>query len=332
MSEYIVTVKKDANWEELKADLITDTSSNDSVDSSIIPDREVDITEERPNNRRNTEYDLSDDEADALRSDSRVISVTKKADIPVFRPNVIQEGQDASSFNKGTTDSGNQDNWGLLRHISATNNWSGTGTNDPGGAYNYVLDGTGVDVVIMDTGIQADHPEFAISSDPEYDNGAISNVTGDGSDFFKREVTVNGVRIMAAGTVGGQTAVPDAWIDVQTIADLEEISFEFKDKNTGKLRVATKYPNLTNDFLLSKGLTQYKIVNSLGSTEIYPFTNQSEIITDITSSGATLKANNLRVLKDGNILKSSACILVSKKSLKDKNKNKIITSLLKKLN
>jgi ATP phosphoribosyltransferase len=126
--------------------------------------------------------------------------------------------------------------------------------------------------------------------------------------------------------------VPNAWMDVQTIADLEEISFEFKDKNTGKLRVATKYPNLTNDFLLSKGLTQYKIVNSLGSTEIYPFTNQSEIITDITSSGATLKANNLRVLKDGNILKSSACILVSKKSLKDKNKNKIITSLLKKLN
>ena len=127
-------------------------------------------------------------------------------------------------------------------------------------------------------------------------------------------------------------AIPDAWIDVQTIADLEEISFEFKDKNTGKLRVATKYPNLTNDFLLSKGLTQYKIVNSLGSTEIYPFTDQSEIITDITSSGTTLKANNLRVLKDGNILKSSACILVSKKSLKDKNKKQIIVSLLKKLN
>ena len=127
-------------------------------------------------------------------------------------------------------------------------------------------------------------------------------------------------------------AVPDAWIDVQTIADLEEISFEFKDKNIGKLRIATKYPNLTNDFLLSKGLTQYKIVNSLGSTEIYPFTNQSEIITDITSSGATLKANNLRVLKDGSILESSACILVSKKSLKEKNKKKIIASLLKKLN
>lgn len=126
-------------------------------------------------------------------------------------------------------------------------------------------------------------------------------------------------------------AVPDAWIDVQTIADLEEISFEFKDRNVGKLRVATKYPNLTNEFLLSKGLTQYKIINSLGSTEIYPFTNQSEIITDITSTGSTLKANKLRALKDGDILKSSACILISKKSLRDKYKKKILLNLIKKI-
>ena len=126
-------------------------------------------------------------------------------------------------------------------------------------------------------------------------------------------------------------AVPEAWIDVQTIADLEEISFEFKDKNIGKLRVATKYPKLTNDFLLSKNLTQYKIINSLGSTEIYPFTGQSEIITDITSTGTTLKANKLRILKDGDIIKSSACILISKKSLRNKNKKKIILKLLNKL-
>ena len=124
-------------------------------------------------------------------------------------------------------------------------------------------------------------------------------------------------------------AVPVAWIDVQTMADLEEISYEFKDRNVGKLRVATKYPNLTNEFLLSKGLTQYKIVNSLGSTEIYPYTDQSEIITDISSSGATLKANKLRILKDGYILKSSACFLVSKKSLKDEYKKKAIKKLFK---
>ena len=126
-------------------------------------------------------------------------------------------------------------------------------------------------------------------------------------------------------------AIPDSWIDVQNMTDLEEISFEFKGKKTGKLRVATKYPNLTNEFLLSKGLTQYKIVKSLGSTEIYPFTNQSEIITDITSTGSTLKANNLRILKDGKILSSSACILVSKKSMRNKLKNKSIKNLIENL-
>ena len=113
-------------------------------------------------------------------------------------------------------------------------------------------------------------------------------------------------------------AIPDEWIDVQTIADLEEIAFEFKDKKKSRLRVATKYPNLTRDFLFSKGVTQFKLVKSLGATEIYPFTGSSEIITDITSSGETLKANNLRVLKDGEILKSQACLLISKKSQKIK--------------
>ena len=123
-------------------------------------------------------------------------------------------------------------------------------------------------------------------------------------------------------------AIPDIWIDVQTIADLEEIAFEFKDKKKNRLRVATKYPNLTKEFLFSKGVTQFKIVKSLGATEIYPFTGSSEIITDITSSGETLRANNLRILKDGQILKSSACLFVSKSSNK-KKKLKQILNLLK---
>ena len=108
-------------------------------------------------------------------------------------------------------------------------------------------------------------------------------------------------------------AVPDDWIDVQTLADLEEVSFDFRDKKNTRLRVATKYPNLTNAFLVSKGITQYKIVPSLGATETYPFIGSSEIITDITSTGKTLKDNNLRILKDGLILKSQACLFYSKK-------------------
>ena len=113
-------------------------------------------------------------------------------------------------------------------------------------------------------------------------------------------------------------AIPDDWIDVQTMPDLEEIAFEFKDKKRNRLRIATKYPNLTREFMFSRGVTQFKLVKSLGATEIYPFTGSSEIITDITSTGATLKANNLRILKDGEILKSQACIFISKKNQKKK--------------
>ena len=108
-------------------------------------------------------------------------------------------------------------------------------------------------------------------------------------------------------------AVPNDWIDVQTVADLEEVSFEFRGKKNIRLRVATKYPNLTNNFLFSKGVTQYKLVSSMGATETYPFIGSSEIITDISSTGKTLKDNNLRILKDGFILNSQACLLISKK-------------------
>ena len=108
-------------------------------------------------------------------------------------------------------------------------------------------------------------------------------------------------------------AVPDDWIDVQTIADLEEVSFDIRSRRNSRLRVATKYPNLTNEFLISKGITQYKLISSLGATETYPFIGSSEVITDITSTGKTLTDNNLRVLKDGQILNSTACLFVAKK-------------------
>ena len=124
-------------------------------------------------------------------------------------------------------------------------------------------------------------------------------------------------------------AIPDPWIDVQTIADLEEIAFEFRDRKKKRLRVATKYPNLTREFLFSKGVTQFKLVDSLGATEAYPFTGSAELITDISSSGETLKANNLRVLRDGKILNSQACIFTSKKKNKKKGLKKFIRLLSK---
>ena len=112
-------------------------------------------------------------------------------------------------------------------------------------------------------------------------------------------------------------AVPDDWIDVQTIADLEEVSFDIRSKRNARLRVATKYPNLTNNFLISRGVTQYKLIPSLGATETYPFIGSSEIISDITSTGKTLTDNNLRVLKDGLILSSNAGLFTAKKRLQN---------------
>ena len=93
--------------------------------------------------------------------------------------------------------------------------------------------------------------------------------------------------------------------------------------------MGTKYPNLTREFLFSKGVTQFKLVNSIGSTEVMPFTGSAEIIVDITSTGETIKANNLRILKDGEILKSEACIMTSKSASKNKSVKKLVKLLLK---
>jgi len=106
-------------------------------------------------------------------------------------------------------------------------------------------------------------------------------------------------------------AIPDLWIDVMTMADLEEVSNIHRVKHSRRLRVATKYKNLTNQFFSRYGVVDYRTVESHGSTESAPFNGFSEIIADITSTGETLRANNLRVLDDGLILESSANIFKS---------------------
>jgi ATP phosphoribosyltransferase len=155
-----------------------------------------------------------------------------------------------------------------------------------------------------------------------------------GLDLLKESElnTQNKINVIKKYDFGKATlvvAIPDSWIDVQTVADLEEIAFEFKDKKKKRLRVATKYPNLTREFLFSKGVTQFKLIDSLGATEAYPFTGSSEIITDITSTGETLKSNNLRILKDGEILSSEACMMISKSSNYKIGNGKIIKLLSK---
>ena len=126
-------------------------------------------------------------------------------------------------------------------------------------------------------------------------------------------------------------AVPDLWIDVMTMADLEEVSNIHRNKYSRRLRVATKYKNLTNQFFSKCGVVDYRTVESHGSTESAPFNGFSEIIADITSTGETLRGNNLRVLDDGLILESSANIFKSLTADWDQSYNESLENFLIKI-
>ena len=101
-------------------------------------------------------------------------------------------------------------------------------------------------------------------------------------------------------------AVPRAWIDVATMADLDDVCTAFHAHHRRRLRVATKYLSLTRNFFAAHGIADYRIVESLGATEGAPAAGVAEAIVDITTTGATLAANDLKILDDGVILKSQA--------------------------
>jgi ATP phosphoribosyltransferase len=109
-------------------------------------------------------------------------------------------------------------------------------------------------------------------------------------------------------------AVPDIWLDVETMADLDDVAAEFRQRHGRRLRIATKFWRLTQQFFSQKhGIQVYRIIESLGATEGAPAAGSADIIVDITTTGATLKANHLRVLSDGVILRSEACLVTSRK-------------------
>jgi ATP phosphoribosyltransferase len=107
-------------------------------------------------------------------------------------------------------------------------------------------------------------------------------------------------------------AVPTCWIDVETMADLEDAAGQFHRQHGRRLRVATKYMNLTRQFFAEKGLTSYRVVESLGATEGTPAAQTAEIIVDITTTGTTLRANHLKTLADGLVLSSQASLVASR--------------------
>lgn len=106
-------------------------------------------------------------------------------------------------------------------------------------------------------------------------------------------------------------AVPQAWIDVRAMSDLDEVAAEMRVRHGKRLRIATKYINLTRRFFAEHGVADYRIVESLGATEGAPAAGSAEIIVDITTTGATLAANALKILDDGIILRSEANLVAS---------------------
>ena len=115
-------------------------------------------------------------------------------------------------------------------------------------------------------------------------------------------------------------AVPEIWLDVDTMADLGDVAAEFRTRHGRRLAIATKYWRLTQQFFSSQhGIQLYRIVESLGATEGAPAAGQADIIVDITSTGSTLKANHLKILSDGVILRSEACLVRARKPEHDGN-------------
>lgn len=110
-------------------------------------------------------------------------------------------------------------------------------------------------------------------------------------------------------------AVPRAWLDVDTMADLDDVAAEFRQRHGRRLRIATKYWRLTQQFFSrTHGIQVYRIVESLGATEGAPAAGSADIIVDITTTGSTLEANHLKVLDDGVILRSEACLFAAKRT------------------
>jgi ATP phosphoribosyltransferase len=114
------------------------------------------------------------------------------------------------------------------------------------------------------------------------------------------------LRPLGIGRADVVVAVPQSWLDVELMSDLEEVAQAFVARTGGRLRVATKYAVLTRAFFARAGIADYRIVASEGATEGAPAAGAAEVIVDITTTGATLAANHLKVLQDGVILKSQA--------------------------
>ena len=170
------------------------------------------------------------------------------------------------------------------------------------------------------TGIEGIEVAFLSAADiaSALKSGAVDlGITGEDllrETIAPEEASVDVALRLNFGPADVVVAVPNCWLDVARMADLDEVAAQFYARHGRRIRVATKYGNITRQFFAAKGVTGYRIVESLGATEGAPASGSAELIVDITTSGATLAANALKVLDDGVVLRSCAVLAVGRQA------------------
>ena len=147
-------------------------------------------------------------------------------------------------------------------------------------------------------------------------------------DFARR---VEFIAPLGFGRCAVVVAVPEPWVDVDTMEDLDDVAAQFRPRHGRRLTVATKYITMTRRFFAGHGIADYRIVESLGATEGAPASGAADLIVDITSTGATLKANGLKVLADGVILKSEAWLVASRAARWDERQKRALEAIAAKV-
>ena len=196
--EYIVSLNKGVDYEAFNAEMIASTGAG------AIPSRSTTIANARPASQRSTHYMLTDEEAETLKADGRVYGVNLRPDLDpslILIRDAVQKGD----FTKTTLDRGDFLNWGMRRCNEEDNPY--VGVNATAGGYNYTLDGSGVDIVIQDSGIQADHPEFQNSSGVTrvVEQDWFDGYSGGGSMPAAHYTDYDGHGTHVAGTATGKT-------------------------------------------------------------------------------------------------------------------------------
>lgn len=137
-----------------------------------------------------------------------------------------------------------------------------------------------------------------------------------GSDLVREKLADWRAQVAEVTTLGfGHAdliiAVPQAWVDVDTLDDLDAACAQFRQTHGFRLRIATKYHRLVRDFLTQAGVADYQLLDSQGATEGTVKNLTAEAVADITSSGATLRANHLKILSDALIHSSQATLFAA---------------------